>query len=239
MTSDLHPATVGHIEREWEVNLEDTGISLHALETIIVGPSRNGDLRILVGDFDFAEIRDHLNDEEGYKHEEYLGYKLWTHTWWGAAALIEKKGYVLMGSERAVKYVLDSLSRGAGFLFDEDDNDLVRVLKRVGNGWIVTAARGCGVRPTRWINSVGIAISGAEESEMINFKIALLFDSEPTAKSKSQMRDLEELLKNECEDEIPREVDIQDVIVDGEFVVIGATVNRDAMYYMRAYPRRW
>ena len=29
------------------------------------------------------------------------------------------------------------------------------------------------------------------------------------------------------------------MIVDGEFVVITATVDMEAMYFMRAYPRRW
>ncbi len=244
MTGDLPPATAGHIEREWEVNLEDVGISLDDIKTIIVVPSRNGDLRILEGNFDFAQIRDDLGDEEGYEYEEYLGYKLWTHTWWGTAALLDKGGYVLMGSERAVKYVLDSLSRGSGSLVDEDDTDLRRALKRVGNGWIVTAARGCGVRNIPGcgypgIESVGIAISRGEKSEMVNFKMAFLFDSKPTAKAKSERREVEKFLRDEFSDEIPREVDIEDVIVDGEFVVVTATVDREAMYFMRAYPRRW
>ena len=246
MTGDLPPATAGHIEREWEVNLEDTGISLDDIETIIVVPSRNGDLRILEGNFDFAQIRDDLGDEEGYEYEEYLGYKLWTHTWWGTAALLDKGGYVLMGSEAAVKYVLDSLSRGSGSLLDldKDDTDLRRALKRVGNGWIVTAARGCGVRHIpgceyRGVESVGIAISRGKEAEMINFKMAFLFDSESTAKSKSERREVQKFLRDEFYDELPRGVDIENVIVDGEFVVITATVDREAMYFMSAYPRRW
>ena len=241
---DLPPATAGHIEREWEVNLEDTGISLDDIETIIVVPSRNGDLRILEGNFDFAQIRDDLGDEEGYEYEEYLGYKLWTHTWWGTAALLDKGGYVLMGSERAVKYVLDSRSRGRGSLLNKDDTDFRRALKRVGNGWIVTAARGCGVRHIpgceyRGVESVGIAISRGKKAEMINFKMAVLFDSESTAKSKSERREVEKFLRDEFYDELPRGVDIENVIVDGKFVVITATVDKEAMYFMSAYPRRW
>ncbi len=243
LTGDLPPATVGHIEGEWEVNLEEIGISLNDIETIIVVPSRNGDLRILEGDFDFAQSRANL-DDEGFEQEEYLEYEIWTHTWWGAAVLLEKQGHVLMGGERPVKYVLERLSRGSGFLLDKDDTALGRALKRVGNGWVVMAARGCGVQNIPGceyavIEAVGIAISRGEESEMLKFKVALLFDSESTAKSKSERRELEEFLKDEFRDEIPQEVDIEDVSVDGEFVVITATVDREAMYYMRAYPRRW
>ena len=40
---------------------------------------------------------------------------------------------MLMGSERSVKYLLDLLSSGSGFLFDEDDTDLGRALKRAGD----------------------------------------------------------------------------------------------------------
>ena len=240
---DFPPEIAARIEREWEANLKDIGISLQDIETVIVVTSNRGDLRILEGNFDFAQIRDALGDE-GYEYEEYLEYKLWSHMWWGAAAPLEKEGNVLVGSEWAVKYLLDSLSSGSGFLFDEDDTDLGRALKTVGDGWIVTAAKGCGVRMIpgceyAGIEAVGIAMSEGRGSEMINFKMAFLFDSEPTAKSKSDRREVEDLLKDEFRDEIPREAGIREVDVDGQFVVVSATADEKVLRSMRAYPRRW
>ena len=243
LAGDLPPERAARIEREWKANLEDTGISLKDVETIIVVTSNRGDLRILDGNFDIDRIRDDLGDE-GFEYEEYEGHKLWTHMWWGAVAPLEKEGNVLMGSERSVKYLLDLLSSGSGFLFDEDDTDLGRALKRAGDGWVVTAARGCGVRMIpgceyAGIEAAGIAMSRGGESGTVKFEMAFLFDSEPTANSNSERREVEDLLKDEFKDEIPREVEIEDVKVDGQFVVVSATAHENEMQYMRAYPRRW
>lgn len=243
LDGDFPQEVAARIEREWKANLEDSGISLKNVDTIIVVTSNRGDLRILDGNFDLTRIEDALGDE-GFEFEEYEGFKLWTHMWWGAVAPLERGGNVLMGSERSVKYLLDLLSSGSGFLFDGDDTDLERALRKAGDGWVVTAARGCGVRMIpgceyAGIEAAGIAMSRGGESGTVKFKMALLFDDEPKAKSNSERQQVEDLLEDEFREEIPREVDIEDVNVDGQFVVVGATVDERVLRSMRTYPSRW
>ena len=216
LDGDVPSREADRFEDAWEDDLEEFGMFLDDIGTMVQASGDDGTVWILDGDFDFTQIRDDLDDQD-YEDGEYRGYELWTYGYGfvDSAAFLEKEGYVLMGGEEAVKNVLKSHSRGSGFLLDDDDTDLGRALQKVGDGWFVVAEENCDVPlDIRGCEAGGAAVTRGEESWSVNITSAFLFRNERTAESES--RDLEDELDGE-------------VAVDGRFVVITATADEDEL----------
>ena len=218
LAGDFPPDAEDSLEDAWE-DLEELGIYLDDIATIVLSSGDKGSFVVVEGDFNSDDIRDGMDDGE-YEDDEYRGYELWTGGYgmeeW--VVLLEDDGYLLMGREDVIRDMLRTLDRGTGFLFDEDDTDLVLAYMRAGDGWIVSAEESCDLpRDVRGCEAMGAAVSRAEEPWMVNLTIAVLFRNERTAES--EMRDVEDYLADD--------LDVEDVAVDGRFVVISAIMDEE------------
>ena len=209
-------------EDEWEDRLDDIGVSLDDLDTLVQAQGDDGTVLVFGGDLDFDQIRDELDDAR-YDDDDYQGYEVWDdgNLWVEAVALLDGRGEVVIGSTDAVEGVLKALSRGSGSLFQDDDNDLRRVLERAGQGWVLFALEGCQGAGVRGCEAVGAAVSEGSESYLVETTFAYLFRNERTAES--ELEDLEDYL----DDEFSRDVDIEEVKTDGEFVIVTVSVDED------------
>ena len=169
-------------EDEWEDRLDDIGVSLDDLDTLVQAQGDDGTVLVFGGDLDFEQIRDELDDGR-YDDDDYQGYEVWDDgdLWVEAAALLDGRGEMVVGSTDAVEGVLKALSRGSGSLLQDDDNDLRRALERAGQGWVVFGLEGCQGAGVRGCEAVGAAVSEGSESYLVETTFAYLFRNERTA----------------------------------------------------------
>ena len=209
-------------EDEWEDRLDDIGVSLDDLDTLVQAQGDDGTVLVFGGDLDFEQIRDELDDAR-YDDDDYQGYEVWDDgdLWVEAAALLDGRGEVVVGSTDAVEGVLKALSRGSGSLLQDDDNDLRRALERAGQGWVVFGLEGCQGAGVRGCEAVGASVLEGSESYLVETTFAYLFRNERTAES--ELEDLEDYL----DDEFSRDVDIEEVKTDGKFVIVTVSVDED------------
>ena len=213
----------------FEDDLEDSldrdyGISIEDVETLVNAWLDGERLDVLAGNFDFERIRDELDDND-YDDDQYAGHEIWekenefanVHS----VALLEIGRQVLIGSDDTVRNVLKVLNRGSGFLLDNADNDVVRALNKAGLGWETVGREDCRIPEVRGCQALGISKGWGEEDDLVEVTYAYLFRNERTAES--EMDDIEDFL----DDELQRRMDIEDVRVDGEFVVVTITFDED------------
>ena len=209
-------------EDEWEDRLYDLGVSLDDLDTLVQAQGDDGTVLVFDGDLDFEQIRNEL-DDAGYDDDDYRGYVVWDDgdLWVEAAALLDGRGEVVIGSTDAGEGMLKALSRSSGSLLQDDDNDLRRALERAGQGWIVFGSEGCQGAGVRGCQAVGASVSEGSESYLVETTLAYLFRDERTAES--ELDDLEDYL----DDAFSRDVDIEEVKTDGVFVIVTVSVDED------------
>ena len=222
MAGDATDDAADDFEDAWEDRLEDIGVFLDDLDTIVQAQGGDGSLTVVAGELDFEQIRDDLDDAD-YDDDSYQGYEIWEEgdLWIEAVALLEGRDELVIGSLDAVEGVLRSLDRSDGSLLQDDDNDIRRVLERVGPGWQVYAFEGCQGADVRGCEAAGGAASRGSESYLVEGSLAFLFRNERTADS--EMDDLEDYL----DDEFHRDVDIEEVRTDGVFVIVTTSVDED------------
>ena len=216
--------------REYQYAVEDVssdyldhiGVSLNNLNTIVEAQIDGETLVVLEGGLDIEQVRDSL-DDAAYNNEQYRGHEMWRveigfqRRWW---ALIEDRGQVVSGSIEVVKSVLRALDRGSGSLLDDADNEIARVLKKAGHGWITVAETECDTLGFRNCLATGFVVAKAREDHFIKLTLTFLFRDERTAES--QMDDLEEFL-----DDVPRYMDVEDVHLDGAFIQLTIIMDED------------
>ena len=179
-------------------------------------PSSNY-LWVISGSFEFEDIRDDL-DDEGFEETSYRGYEVWEGPIF--YALLEEAGYVIYSeSEDDLEDSLGVLYRGEGAIADAEDNDLKRVLDKLGKATFITAFGEC--ENVRRCQSYGIAYHTEYDIEAAGTKVDFLalFSSERAAEDAADDYD-------EVADAVEqggsfgsRFLDIGDIKTDGEFVV--------------------
>ena len=219
---DAPDALEDSIEAAWEERLETIGVFIDDVGTVAEAGMPSGGMAVVEGQIDLETVEDEL-DDAGYRDDEYQGYELWEggSGFADAVGVIADRGQLVIGPVDAVKTVLKSLNRDSGFLLDDDDNDMRRVLERVDNGWFVVAQVGCGRSDIRGCEALGASVSRGDGDYTLKMEYGFLFRNERTADS--EMEDVEEYL----EDRMARSVDIDEVLLDGEFVIVTMSVDED------------
>ena len=213
---------VDGFEDTWEDRLDDIEISLDAVDTLVNAGGADWNVTVFDGEFDFERIRDELDDAR-YDDDEYRGYEIWSdgQLWVEAVALLDDRREVVIGSTDDVEGVLKALSGSSGSLLQDDDNNLQRALERAGQSWVVAAWEECRGADVRRCRAVGAAMSRGSERYLVETTLAYLFRDERSAES--EMDDLEDYL----DDVFPRDVDIEEVKLDGAFVIVTTSVDED------------
>ena len=209
-------------ETAWEEKLETIGVFIDDVGTIAQAGVRGGVMAVVDGQLDLEAVVDEL-DDAGYRDDEYQGYEIWEGEsgFADAVGVIEDHGQLVIGPVDAVKAVLKSLNRDSGFLLDDDDNDMRRVLEKVDHGWFVLVQAGCGRSDIRGCEAMGASVSGGDGDYGVKMEYGFLFRNERTADS--EMEEVEEYLEGRKD----RSVDIDDVLLEGEFVIVTMSADED------------
>ena len=225
LAGDVPSVVADQIEDDWEEEFEDIGVFPDELTTYVFAYGEDWFLVVLEGEFDFEQIRDDLDDGD-YDDDRYRGYEIWERVAWPnesvALALVEDRGWVVTGGADIVKDVLRLLDRGSGSLLDDADSDLGRSLKQAGKGWMVSAGageEGCLEFELQDCRAVGVSLRSGYEDYLVEATVAALFRSERTAES--EMDNLEEAIEDSFEG------DIIEVRLEGEFVIVTASLEED------------
>ena len=154
------------------------------------------------------------------------GFELWEGAAWPgeSVALFEDQGRMVIGDVEAVKSLLRMLDSGSGSLLDDADSDLGRALKRAGAGWISSAQEQCLDYEIRGCRAVGVSLRRGVADYVVDITIAALFRNERTAES-----ELDEL-ESQIEEDSSFEFDIDDVQLDGDFVIVTASADEDDLF---------
>ena len=222
LRGDVPEQLEDQLEDAWEDELEEMGVSVDDLTTLVIAYGEDGRLVVLEGEIDFEDVRDELDDAD-YDDDRYQGYEVWEEgrRFVEMVALLEERGQMVIGNAEAVEDALKTLNRGSGSLLDDADSDLGRVLRRAGEGWFVYGTEGCRFSEIRGCLAAGTAVHRGDEDYLVEFTMAFLFRNERTAES--EMEDLED----EIDDDLSRDFDIEEVRVEGEFVIVTVSVDED------------
>ena len=224
LAGDAPDEMVDDIEDSREDFLDDLGVSIDDLDTLILAYTEDGTLFVMGGSIDFEDVLDELDDAD-YDDDRYQGSEMWERRdqWPEAVAVLEDRGEVVAGHAEAVKTALKSLKRGSGSLLQDDRSEVRLALERAGKGWFAVAEDGCGNASTevRQCEAVGQSISGANERSTVKVVQAYLFRDDGRAERER------DVVEEHLEDTLPRRADIEDVSTDGAFVVVTITVDED------------
>ena len=206
-----------------EYGLEEMGVVTDELTTRVVASGDDWHLLVVEGDIDFVHVRDQLDDD--YDDDQYRGFELWEGAAWReSVALLEDQGRMVIGDAKAVKRVLRMLDSGSGSLLDDADSDVGRALKRAGAGWISSAQEQCPGYEIRGCRALGVSLRRGDDDYLVEIMIAVLFRNERTAES--EMDELE----SQLEEDSSFEFDIDDVQLDGDFVIVTASADEDDLF---------
>ena len=208
-----------------EYGLEEMGVLTDELTTLVVASGDDWHLLVVEGDIDFVHVRDQLEDGD-YDDDQYRGSELWEGAAWRheSVALLEDQGRMVIGDAETVKRVLRTLESGSGSLSDDADSDLGRALKRAGEGWISSAQEECLGYEIRGCRAAGVSLRRGDSDYLVEITIAALFRNERTAES--EMDELE----SQIEEDSSFEFDIDDVQLDGDFVIVTASADEDDLF---------
>ena len=207
-----------------DFGLDGFGVRAAELTTLAVATGDDWELLAVEGDIDFAHVRDRLDDRD-YDDDEYRGVELWEGAvrHYEAVALLEGSRRMVLGGGEDVRSVLRMLDRGSESLLDDADGDLGRALGRAGEGWLSLAGAPCPSSgyDVRGCRAAGVSIRRGDEEYQVAQTIAVLFRDGRTAES--EMGDLE----RQIEEDGSFEYEIDDVRLDGDFVIVTASADED------------
>ena len=221
LSGDVSSVIADQAEDDWEDEFDDIGVFPDELTTYVFAYREDWFLTVVEGEFDFEQIRDDLEDG-GYEDDRYRGYEIWEEVAWPdeSVALLEDRGWVVTGDTDIVKGALRTLDRGSGSLLDDADSDLRRTLDKAGKGWMVIAGEDeCFDFEVQDCRAVGVSYHSSDDDYVVETTVAVLFRNERAAES--EMDNLEEAIEDYFEG------DIVEVILDGEFVIVTASVDEE------------
>jgi len=208
-----------------EYGLEEMGVLTDELTTLAVAFGDDWYLLVVEGDIDPVHVTDRLEDGD-FDNNQYRGFELWEGGAWPyeSVALFEDRGRMVIGDTEAVKRVLRMLDRGSGSLLDDADSDLGRALKRAGAGWISGAKGQCPGYEVRGCRALGVSLRKGDDDYLVEITVAVLFRDERTAES-----EVDEL-ESQIEEDSSFEFDIDDVHLDGDFVIVTGSGDKDDLF---------
>ena len=206
----------------------------------IDGDGASGNFSVMEGDFDFNSIREILSEYRAEKQEGSETYDFGSRS----IALLEGEGFVVAGDTDAVKAVLDALDRGSGFLLDDDElrrvqypdyfgvaaEEYVGMTLNRASGGFFTRVHG-GVRSELLGSGYGWASgwsASAGNGSEVKLRIFFPYQQEEDAKSN------EDHVKAQLEKALDDGVKLENVEVDGLFIIVTATGAWDD-YWMNSY----
>lgn len=131
---------VDELQDEIESEFDTEEITFEQVNSIIVAAENESfdGAVVMQGGFFFGDIKDEWEDRE-YEEDSYRGYEIWDGG--NYFVLLEEAGAIVAsGSEDQVKDVINIVDRGTGALADDPEEDLARIVSRLGPSPVMIAA---------------------------------------------------------------------------------------------------
>ena len=208
--------TEGH-EAELAFHLE-VFKELFDSDTITFATFENGDLFIVPGVFDGLN---YVLESEGYAELTYKGFELWegsgrSISFGESVAIVQ--GRTISGTPEIVLDVLDRVATGSGFLTQNRDSGIGRVLNRIDKGMFAFASvEDCNAN---YCEAEGATISMDDDNSVVDMKYVMLFGNECAAKSAVTEAESDSYLDNDLL--------YIDVRRDGEVVIVDTAFEGEA-----------
>ena len=221
VVNDMAAFTAGEVpesvsgNQDWEESpFAEMGVLEGEVDTLLAAASSSGGYAIVKGELDFEFVGDTLYDDN-YDDEDFRGYEVWVARGRDVAiALVESHGLIVAGPEGDVYTVLRNLSNEAS---PGGSTDIVRVMRRAGDGWARYGAASCD-ESLRGCLAVSASYSTGERYE-VEFKGVLLFRNERAAGS--QLEDVEEIFESN------RDIVVESIVTTDEFVEVRGSIDED------------
>ena len=169
------------IEKRIERQLNNDEITANEVDTFVFTGQDNG-LILLRGDFKYEDIRFKWQGED-YRKRTYRGYEIWDGA--DTYAILEDRRTVIGSNYES--YVKDFIRVHDGSrtsLADEEENDLTRVVKKLGTATATIAVSqdsNCGIRGCQAYGLTYISTDNHQGKAEIS--LALLLENEATARN--------------------------------------------------------
>jgi len=207
---------------QWEWT-ERYGIFMDDVSELVrATDDRDDTLILLAGQFDWDDIIDDL-DDAGFRDSTYRDVEVWARQGKVVLGLLEERNQVVLSTSgvAVVRDAIRALDRGSGFLLEEGNSDMGRAVGRVPQGLHMIVEEGCSSVDASGCRAMAYSASLGEDKLTLTIDWVLLFRRESTARS--AMRDVEEYFDNE----MPREVDVEDVGQEEEFVLVRGSIDEE------------
>ena len=169
------------IEKRIEGQLNNDEITANEVDTFVFTGQDNG-LILLRGDFKYEDIRFKWQGED-YRKRTYRGYEIWDGA--DTYAILEDRRTVIGSNyESYVKEFIRIHDGSRTSLADEEENDLTRVIKKLGTATATIAVSqegDCGIRGCRAYGLTYISTDNHRGKAEIN--LALLLENEARARN--------------------------------------------------------
>ena len=205
-------------ENGWASRLEDIGILVDDLETIVEQSySRQF---IVKGTLALSDVRDELEDRN-FQDDTYGEYEVWSSgDSYAYIAILESDNTLIYGEEEWVKDIIKAIGRESGLVMHADDSGAAAMLDKIGSGWVARIFDCSQTSDLRGCEIAGAAFSRGGESFEVKQTAAYMFRSENTAENEKS--DIEEFYEDTDWYLAP-----DSLTADGAFVVIEATAYED------------
>ena len=169
------------IEKRIEGQLNTDEITANEVDTFVFTGQDNG-LILLRGDFKYEDIRFQWQGED-YRKRTYRGYEIWDGA--DTYAILEDRRTVIGSNyEGYVKEFIRVHDGSRTSLADEEENDLTRVIKKLGTATATIAVSqegDCGIRGCRAYGLTYISTDNHRGKAEIN--LAILLENEAMARN--------------------------------------------------------
>ena len=210
---------------QWEDDDTSLGTTLDEVTDFMLVGYDGGGYMVVKGDFDFADIRSELEDQD-YDDGTYREREIWEKDDYDAVALFDASGVFVLSNRDSVREVIKAVQRGEGFA-NSENSGLIGVRDKAGKGLMFLGFNDCsnafGVAAridasgVNNCDAIGMAITDGNEDET-EISAAFLFSSERRAES--GMDDIEDSI----EDDDNLDADIEEIKVDGKFITFKLTI---------------
>jgi hypothetical protein len=213
----------GDFRDQWQW-IEEHGISLDDVAELVHAADGDGNtLVLLAGEFDWDLLHNYLY-QAGFVDTSYREVEVWRHPQRDLVIgfLVERDQVVLSTSgSTGVRDTIRALGNDSGFLFEDTNPDTMVAMAEVMDGVHLIWEEGCAGVDLQGCETVAYGAQWGEDS--FTMELAWMF----VFRNKSGARSAVKKIETYFEERMPREVNVEEVKQEGEYLLVKASIDRD------------
>ena len=213
---------------EWKW-IEGYGLKIDEVSEIVQAVDDEGNTLVLfAGQFDWDLIHNHLY-YEGFVDSTYRDVEIWKHPEQDVVfGLLPDRNQVVASTSGsvAVRDTIRALERGSGFLFEDVSPDVKLALARAKKGIHLVWEEGCDRFDQRGCELTAYGVQWGEDE--FTLELVWLFGFQDVSSARTAVKKLESFFA----ESMPREVQVSQIIQEGELVIVEASIDKDQFSFL-------